>query len=151
MPLWTHKNIKAWIFLNDHCDPHVTFDCRADHWTARIRFSMVKPDISLVDVKPKRNAPSVALLNLLANQLDQRLERCRMVWWQTKGGELCIDNKEVMRIGSGRVLLDGPFASGVIIAKSGNYLPGPHGNGYRVTVPSVRWTDGTVTNRELVE
>lgn len=150
MPLWTHKNIKAWIFMNDHCDPHVTFDCQADHWTARIKFSMVKPDISLVDVKPKRNAPSLALLNALANQLDQRLEQCRMTWWQTKGGELCIDNQGVGRIGPGRVLLDGPIAMGSIVARSGRYLSKPNGNGHHV-VASVRWIDGTLTHNEVVE
>jgi hypothetical protein len=150
MSLWTHKNIEALIFMNDHCDPHVTFVCRADDWKARMRFSMVKSDIKLIDVKPLKNRPATSLLNRLANQLDARLDDCRMEWWLTKGGELCIDNKDVERIGNGRVLLDGIAPTGRIIAKSGKYVPKPSGSGHHVTA-SIKWADGTITHNEVVE
>ena len=149
MALWTHKNVSAWIFMNDHCDPHVTFVCKADHWKARMKFNMVKSAISLIDVKPLRNAPSLALLNELANQLDQRLDQCRMEWWRTKNGELCIDNKDVERIGPGRVLMFGPSPTGRIVAKSGAYVA-THGGGHHVTA-SVKWSNGSTTHNEIVE
>ena len=150
MPLWSHKNIDAWIYMNDHCEPHVTFVCRADDWKARIKFSMVKPAISLMDVKPKTNAPKLSLLNQLANQLYARLDDCRMAWWVTKSGELCIDNKDVERLGKGRVLLDAPTPTGRVVAKSGKYVPLPAGVGHQVTA-SIRWADGTITHNEVVE
>lgn len=149
MALWSHKNIKAWIYMNDHCEPHVTFDCQADAWKARIRFSMVKPGVALVDVKPLKNAPSLALLNALANQLDQRIDQCRMEWWRTKNGELCVDNKDVERAGPGRVLMDGPAPIGRIVPKSGAYVARP-GGGHQV-MASVRWSNGPVTHNEIVE
>lgn len=149
MALWQHKNVKAWIYMNDHCDPHVTFDCQADAWKARIQFSMVKPSIRLIDVKPVRNAPSLALLNALANQLGQRLDQCRMQWWRTKSGELCIDNKPVERKAAGRVLMDGPEPTGRIEPKSGAYVA-VLGGGHHVTA-SVRWSSGSVTRNEIVE
>ena len=150
MLLWKHKNISALIYINDHCDPHITFDCPAMGWTARMTFSMVKPDISLKDVKPEKKKPAISLLNELANQLDARLDQCRMAWWTTKGGVLCIENKEVQRIATGRVLLDGPAPLGRIIAKSGLYVQKPTGIGYHVTA-SIQWSNGTVTNNEIVE
>ncbi len=150
MSLWAHKNIDAWIYMNDHCEPHVTFVCRADDWKARIKFSMVKPAISLVDVKPLKNKPSLSLINRLANQLDAHLDDCRMAWWVTKNGELCIDNKDVERLGKGRVFLDGSTSTGRIVAKSGRYVPKPVGGGHQVTA-SIRWVDGTITHNEVVE
>lgn len=149
MALWSHKNIKAWIYMNDHCEPHVTFDCQADAWTARIRFSMVKPGVALVDVKPLKNAPSRALLNALANQLDKRIDQCRMAWWRTQRGELCIDNKGVERVAPGRVLMEGPVPTGTIEPKSGAYVPRP-GGGHHVT-SSVRWSNGSITHTEVLE
>jgi len=149
MVLWTHKNIKAWIYKNDHCEPHVTFVCRADGWTARIRFNMVKPGVALVDVKPLKNAPSLAVLNLLANQLVQNLGACRMEWWLTKNGELCLDNKDVERLAPGKVLMDGPAPSGRIISKSAVYVVRPGIPGH--VIASVRWSDGSITHSEIVE
>lgn len=150
MSLWTYKNIDAWIYMNDHCDPHVTFDCQPKGWTARIRFSMVKPSVSLVDVKPLKLKPSVYLLNELANQLVQKLDVCRMAWWLTKNGELCIDNKDVERVAIGRVLLNGPKPTGRIVPKSGQYVQTPAGNGHHVTA-RIRWKNGTITHNEVVE
>ena len=150
MPLRSYRNIDAWIYMNDHCDPHVTFDCPADAWKARIRFSMVKADISLVDVKPMRNAPTISLLNRLAKQLEQRLDDCRMTWWLTKGGELCIDSKSVERVAAGRVLLDGRNPNGKIIPRSGKYLA-QASSGRHEVIASVAWTNGTITHNEVLE
>ena len=149
MALWTYKNIQAWIYKNDHCEPHVTFVCMADQWKARIRFSMVKTGVELVDVKPLINTPSWALLNRIANQLDQRIEQCRLEWWHTKNGELCIDNRKVERLTVGRVLMDGPAPLGRIIPRSGRYVA-KGGGGFHVKA-SVRWPNGSVTHHEIVE
>lgn len=150
MLLWKYKNIDALIYMNDHCAPHVTFDCAAGAWTARMTFSMVKPVISLKDVKPLKNKPATKLLNELANLLDAQLDLCRMAWWTTKGGELCIDNKDVQRLARGKVLLDGSAPTGRIVAKSGKYVPKPTGGGHHVTA-SIRWSDGTLTHDEIVD
>lgn len=149
MALWTHQNIKAWTYMNDHCEPHVTFDCPADGWKARIQFSMVKPDVALIDVKPLKNIPSRAVLNTLANQLEQRLTQCRLEWWQTKNGELCIDKRSVERVGKCRVLMDGPNPTGKIVPKSGAYVPNHQGR-HHVTA-SVLWRNGVMTHNEVVQ
>lgn len=150
MELWTHKNIKALIYSNDHCQPHVTFVCVSDKWTARIRFSMVKSEIKLVDVKPEKNDPGVKLINELANQVWNRLAKCRMGWWSTKNGELCIDNRGVQPNGAGKVLLDGPNPSGTIMAKSGKYVKKKKGKGFEVRAIVV-WKNGSVALDQIVE
>ncbi len=90
------------------------------------------------------------MLNELANQVDVRLDQCRMAWWRTQGGELCIDNKGAERVGPGRVLLDGLSPTGKIIAGSGRYVPDADGPGHHVRA-SVLWSDGSVTVGEVLE
>lgn len=145
--LWKHRNIEARIWPLDHCPPHVTFVCRAEEWTARIQFSMVLDDVSLWDVKPLRNAPSLVRLNTLANQVQRALDVCRVQWWNAHG-TVCLDNKAVRRAGPSSVSLRATTGlPGVIVAKSGSYQA--KGRALEVRV-SVRWDTG-VTHQEVVE
>jgi hypothetical protein len=67
--LWKSGSVELRIWPLDHCPPHVTAVCRADAWTARFVFSMVADTVSLWDVKPLRNAPTLAVLKGLASQI----------------------------------------------------------------------------------
>ena len=141
--LWKHANIEARIWPNDHCPPHVTFVCRADVWTARMAFSMVDSTVSLIDVKPLKNAPSLALLDLLAHQLADHQQLCRDVWWRLQA-TVCLDNKRVVRCGPTAVKLGmGAKPVGTVVAGSGVYAAG------KVSA-TVIWPTGVIT-RDVVE
>lgn len=141
--LWSHKNIGARIWPNDHCPPHVTFVCRADHWTARMRFSMVMPAVALWDVKPLSHAPSIKLLNELAAQLHAHLDACRAEWWRTQQ-TVCLDNHMVFRAANGKVYLGaGPGAAhGMICAGVARYENA-------AVLARLCWTDGSFTVEEI--
>jgi len=124
--LWKSGNIELRIWPLDHCPPHVTAICRADHWAARFEFSLVKEDISLLDVKPLRNAPTLAVLNRLAKQIHDNRLLCRTSWWQTQQ-TVCLDNVPVRRQPrTNEVLLlpPGSVGAGTVIKSSGLYVPG---------------------------
>jgi hypothetical protein len=124
--LWKSGNIELRIWPLDHCPPHVTAVCRADAWTARFEFSMVTGDVSLWDVKPLRNAPTLAVLNRLAKQIYVNRLMCRASWWQTQQ-KVCLDNAQVQRRrGTNEVVLlpAGRVGTGIVVKGSGIYLPG---------------------------
>jgi hypothetical protein len=144
--LWRHKNIEARIWPLDHCPPHVTFVCRADEWSARLEFSMVTTKVSLLDIKPMKNAPGKSLIDALASQLLANLQICRETWWEAQG-TACLDNKNVERIPSGSIVL----ASGPARARSnaGTVVPKSDRYDSRVGVEAkIKWSDGTTT-REI--
>lgn len=122
--LWSHGNIRAEIFTLDHCDPHVTFVCKPDRWTAKMEFSMVSPTfVNLVSIKPLINAPSTALINALAAEVLSHLQLCRATWWKNHGS-VCLDNKPVTQLAQSTVQLGsaGSGRLGRIVAGSGKYL-----------------------------
>lgn len=142
--LWKYRNVTARIWSNDHCPPHVTFVCMADGWSARVEFSMVISKVSLVDIKPIRNAPPINLINTLMAQLTSRLTLCREEWWVIQG-TVCVDNKVVVRAGPGEVrfgrALDG---DGVIVAKTGKFQSNK-------VEAKVNWNDGCTTTETVLE
>ena len=86
---------------------------------------MISQDISLIDIKPKRNAPSFPLINALANQVLANLGTCRETWWSTMGS-VCLDNKHVIKSKSGRVSLapqNTVGLTGKVMLKTGVYDP----------------------------
>lgn len=124
--LWKSGNIELRIWPLDHCPPHVTAVCRADAWTARFEFSMVTDAVSLWDVKPLRNAPTLTVLNRLATQIHRNRLSCRAAWWQMQQ-TACLDHAPVRRLrGTGDVQLAGPGSNGtgLIVKGSGIYVPG---------------------------
>lgn len=131
--LWKSGNIELRIWPLDHCPPHVTAICRADAWTARFEFSMVTDEVSLWDVKPLRNAPTLAVLNRLATQIHRNRLACRTAWWQMQQ-TVCLDHAPVRKPrGITDVLLaaSGGTGTGLIVKSSGIYVPG---QGVRVRV-----------------
>ena len=124
--LWKSGNIELRIWPLDHCPPHVTAICRADAWTARFEFSMVTDNVSLWDVKPLRNAPTLAVLNRLATQVHCHRAACRTGWWQMQQ-TACLDHAPVRRSrGTSDVVLAPPSGTGtgLIVKGSGIYVPG---------------------------
>ena len=142
--LWKSGNVELRIWPLDHCPPHVTAICRADAWTARFEFSMVTDAVSLWDIKPKRNAPVLGLLNKLARQVHQNRLACREAWWRLQQ-TVCLDNAPVKRRGTlSTVLLpSGAAGDGAVVKGSGVYLPG---QGVQVQVD---W--GSSTTMELLK
>lgn len=124
--LWKSGNIELRIWPLDHCPPHVTAVCRADAWTARFEFSMVSDQVSLWDVKPLRNASTLAVLNRLADQIHDNRLMCRTFWWQMQQ-TVCLDNAPVHKQpGTGDIRLSpaGSQGTGTVLKRSGIYLPG---------------------------
>ena len=124
--LWKSDNIELRIWPLDHCPPHVTAVCRADAWTARFEFSMVADEVSLWDVKPLHNAPTLAVLNRLATQIHRNRLTCRTAWWRMQR-TVCLDHAHVRkRRGTSDVLLAAPGATGtgLVVKDSGVYIPG---------------------------
>jgi hypothetical protein len=124
--LWKSGNIELRIWPLDHCPPHVTAVCRADAWTARFEFSMVTDDVSLWDVKPLRNAPTLTVLNRLAKQIHSNRLTCRASWWQIQQ-TVCLDNAPVQKQRSTKKVLlvpAGSVGTGTVVKSSGIYVPG---------------------------
>lgn len=140
--LWLHENIEARIWPNDHCPPHVTFVCRPEKWTARIEFSMVTSYVGLKDIKPLKNAPSLALIDTPANQVSSKIFKCRRVWWATFSS-VCLDNKKVHIFSEDQVRLGSSNEkSGAIVSKSGVYKS-------NIVSAAVRWNDGSTSIHEI--
>ncbi|MGI4815980.1 MAG: hypothetical protein ACRYG5_09735 [Janthinobacterium lividum] len=103
---------------------------------------MVTDQINLLDVKPLQNAPTLALLRTLANQVLVNRLACRAEWWRMHK-TVCLDDAPVERTNNGSVVLtDTPSSApavGTIAKGSGLYLPN---QGVRV---SIRWSRGTTT------
>jgi hypothetical protein len=118
--LWTSGNIELRIWPLDHCPPHVTAISRADKWTARFEFSMLTDVVTLLDVKPKQNAPTRSVLNGLSAQVHVKRLTCRAEWWRLHQ-TVCLDNASVTRLANGSVVLAG---SGPAAIPSGNVMKG---------------------------
>ena len=103
---------------------------------------MVSNIVSLKDIKPLVNAPSMALINALMNQTMTRLRLCRSEWWRIQGA-VCLDNQPVVRVAAGKVRLGKALAPvGVIVARSGTFKAN------KVAV-QVKWPDGVVSNETV--
>jgi hypothetical protein len=124
--LWKSGNIELRIWPLDHCPPHVTAICRADAWTARFEFSMVMDDVSLWDVKPLRNAPTLSVLNRLLKQIYSGRLICRTAWWQIQQ-TVCLDHAPVLkqpRTKKVSLMPAGAVGAGTVVKGSGIYVPG---------------------------
>ncbi|MCA8312593.1 hypothetical protein LGM90_29210 [Burkholderia sp. AU28942] len=131
MLLWTTGNIEMRIWPHDHCPPHVTAVCRPEGWTARFVFSMLTDDVSLWDIKPKRNAPAFGVVQQLAQEVLTQRVQCRLGWWKYQQHQygVCLDNAPVCGAPGGTIVLWEPHAGqatpdGVIVAGTGVYVAG---------------------------
>ncbi|KLU22048.1 hypothetical protein EOS_32575 [Caballeronia mineralivorans PML1(12)] len=87
---------------------------------------MVTDDVSLRDVKPLRNAPTLTALNRLAKQIHSNRLTCRASWWQIQQ-TVCLDNAPVQKQRrTKKVLLlpAGSVRTGTAVKSSGIYVPG---------------------------
>jgi hypothetical protein len=92
---------KMGIYSRDHCPPHATLRDQAGRWTIRITFSFLDPNVGLMSIIPPQNSPGLAVINELAQAVQQRLPDCRRLWWtyqqhnpltQTEGA-CCLNNQ----------------------------------------------------------
>ncbi|MDB5783189.1 hypothetical protein [Caballeronia mineralivorans] len=87
---------------------------------------MVTDDVSLWDVKPLRNAPTLTVLNRLAKQIHSNRLTCRASWWQIQQ-TVCLDNAPVQKQRSTKKVLlvpAGSVGTGTVVKSSGIYVPG---------------------------
>ncbi|MCO8353483.1 hypothetical protein KGP54_18975 [Burkholderia multivorans] len=106
---------------------------------------MVTDEVSLWDVKPLRNAPTLSVLSRLATQIYRNRLMCRASWWQIQQ-TICLDHAPVRKQrGTDDVLLvpSGRSGTGTIVKGSGIYVPG---QGVQVRV---HW--GTSVTTELLK
>ena len=50
----------VYVFTDDHCPPHVHARHRGDDWIARIGFSYLGEDVTLLSIAPLKNIPPAA-------------------------------------------------------------------------------------------
>jgi hypothetical protein len=87
---------------------------------------MVTDDVSLWDVKPLRNAPTLTVLNRLVKQIYSNRLMCRTAWWQTQQ-TVCLNHAPVQKQpGTKKVLLlpAGSVGTGTVVKGSGIYVSG---------------------------
>ena len=93
MRVCTHKGLViAVLTRNEHCPPHVHVG--TDKWVARFKFSFWHNGVSLWDVVPEQNQPTVAVLESLRLALKQptNLRRARDIWWSSQQ-TICLVNQ----------------------------------------------------------
>jgi hypothetical protein len=93
MKVCAHRGLVIAILTrNEHCPPHVHVGTA--QWEARFEFSFWHNSISLWDVVPAKNAPTVTLLEELRQVLKQapNLKQARALWWMSRQ-TLCLENQ----------------------------------------------------------
>ena len=78
-------NVTVVVKSRDHCPPHVHAECKAEKWDALFEFSFIHNEISLMDIRPIRNAPSISLINDISHSIGEHLSSCRSQWWPAMG------------------------------------------------------------------
>jgi hypothetical protein len=73
-----------YVFADDHCPPHVHARHRGEGWVARVGFSYVDREVTLISIVPLRNVPLRRVVNALLDDIQVRLTDCRRSWWQTR-------------------------------------------------------------------
>lgn len=91
------------IFAHDHCPPHVHAIQRADKWLARVGFSYLARDARLISITPLKNRPRRGILNLLLDEVENRLTECQRAWWLTRS-DTCLANRWVKVSPGGKLL-----------------------------------------------
>jgi hypothetical protein len=84
MKVCAHRGLVVAIFTrNEHCPPHVHVGTA--QWEARFEFSFWHNSVSLWDVVPAKNTPSVTLLEELRQVIKQvpNLKQARAVSYKT--------------------------------------------------------------------
>jgi len=80
------------IFSADHCPPHVHARHRGEGWVARVGFSYLSSDITLLSVMPVAAQPTRAVLRRLLDDVRGHLSLARSIWWDIQG-TTCLENR----------------------------------------------------------
>ncbi len=94
----------VYVFADDHCPPHVHARHRGDGWIARVRFSYVSRALELMSIAPMKNIPLQRVMNLLLDNIQERLSDCRHRWWVTNR-RTCLTNQWALELADGTVTL----------------------------------------------
>jgi hypothetical protein len=93
MKVCAHRGLVIAILTrNEHCPPHVHVGTA--QWEARFEFSFWHNSVSLWDVVPAKNTPTVTLLEELRQVIKQvpNLKQARALWWMSRQ-TLCLENQ----------------------------------------------------------
>lgn len=93
MKVCAHRGLVIAILTrNEHCPPHVHVGTA--QWEARFEFSFWHNSISLWDVVPAKNAPTVTLLEELRQVIKKapNLKQAWALWWISRQ-TLCLENQ----------------------------------------------------------
>jgi hypothetical protein len=93
MKVCSHRGLVIAILTrNEHCPPHVHVGNA--RWEARFEFSFWHNSVSLWDVVPAKNMPTVTLLEELRQvlKLPVNLKQARAIWWLSRQ-TVCLDNQ----------------------------------------------------------
>jgi hypothetical protein len=94
MKVCMHRGILlAVLTRNEHCPPHVHVG--TDRWEARFEFGFWHNSVTLLDVVPTKNAPSVTMLEELRLILKsaRNLKKARSLWWLSVKST-CLENQK---------------------------------------------------------
>jgi hypothetical protein len=94
----------VYVFADDHCPPHVHARHRGGGWIARVRFSYVGSEVTLISVAPLKNVPLQRVVNELLDDIHARLTDCRRSWW-TMRQTTCLANQWAVAPASGMIEL----------------------------------------------
>jgi hypothetical protein len=91
-----------YVFVNDHCPPHVHARHRAEGWIARVKFSYLNSALDLLSVAPENKAPLQRVVNRLLDNIRERLSDCRERWWMANR-TVCLTNQWALMQSGGTV------------------------------------------------
>ena len=91
-----------YVFVNDHCPPHVRARHRAEGWTARVRFSFLSGALDLLSIAPEKKAPLQRVVIRLLGDIRERLSDCRERWWMANR-TVCLTNQWALMRSDGTV------------------------------------------------
>jgi hypothetical protein len=91
-----------YVFVNDHCPPHVHGRHRGEGWIARVRFSYLNSALDLLSIAAEKKAPLQRVVNQLLDDIRCRLPDCRQRWWMANR-TVCLTNQWALKQSDGTV------------------------------------------------
>ncbi len=67
---------------DEHCPPHVHVENEEVPWEARFEFSFVSNAVTLMDLDPIQDAPSIKTIDRIRASITANLGKCRKEWWE---------------------------------------------------------------------
>ncbi len=87
-----HAGATVYVFADDHCPPHVHARHRGNGWTARVRFSYVTDQVSVMSVTPLNMPIRPRVITSLLKDVQHSRLTCRRAWWDMQR-TTCLANK----------------------------------------------------------